>query len=480
MKGNKIILVLLFLSATLLLTACGSHTHTFAEEWSKDSTHHWHAATCEHTTEVSDKAEHVWDEGVEAKAPTEEEFGTKLYTCICGATKEEEIEKLAHTHKYQEEWSKNATHHWHAASCEHTTEVSGKAEHNWDEGFVILKPIEEAAGKKLHTCTDCGATKEEEIEKLPHTHRYLDTWTTDEEHHWHASACGHEEEVKDLAEHGWDEGTIAKLPTCEADGLEIFECATCGAKKEEVVSKDLNAHRYAKEWSHDETHHWHASICSHDVAGDKAEHSWGEGVVTTEPTLDTEGVKTFTCACGRTKTESIPVLPPVSVGTVYTADLTTLTANTKYSTYKTKTGWTTTNCAVVKGGTTDSNPTFKCIGDGNARAVVLNGKTSAVGKLKSPTLNGGIAKISFNYCLVYSDTKIGLTVNIKDTAGNVIASKVISNNSASKFKVYTFEWELETPVTGDFVVEIVNNSPSKSSSNKDRTAIFNLEWLSVE
>ena len=59
MKGNKIILVLLFLSATLLLTACGSHTHTFAEEWSKDSTHHWHVATCEHTTEVSDKAEHV-------------------------------------------------------------------------------------------------------------------------------------------------------------------------------------------------------------------------------------------------------------------------------------------------------------------------------------------------------------------------------------------------------------------------------------
>ena len=37
---------------------CG-HEHTFAEDWSKDATHHWHAATCEHTEEKSDYAEHV-------------------------------------------------------------------------------------------------------------------------------------------------------------------------------------------------------------------------------------------------------------------------------------------------------------------------------------------------------------------------------------------------------------------------------------
>ena len=46
------------LSSALLLTACG-HDHTFATEWSKDATHHWHAATCEHTEEKSDYAEHV-------------------------------------------------------------------------------------------------------------------------------------------------------------------------------------------------------------------------------------------------------------------------------------------------------------------------------------------------------------------------------------------------------------------------------------
>ncbi len=37
-----------------------SHTHTFATEWTTDATHHWYSATCEHTTEVSAKAEHSW------------------------------------------------------------------------------------------------------------------------------------------------------------------------------------------------------------------------------------------------------------------------------------------------------------------------------------------------------------------------------------------------------------------------------------
>lgn len=36
------------------------------------------------------------------------------------------------------------------------------------------------------------------------------------------------------------------------------------------------------------------------------EHTWDAGVVTTEPTAEAEGVKTFTCPCGATKTESIP------------------------------------------------------------------------------------------------------------------------------------------------------------------------------
>ena len=45
------------------------------------------------------------------------------------------------------------------------------------------------------------------------------------------------------------------------------------------------------------------------LIGTKHEHNWGEGAVITEPTLESEGVKTYTCSvCGNTKTESIPKL----------------------------------------------------------------------------------------------------------------------------------------------------------------------------
>lgn len=40
------------------LVACETHTHQFSKDWTYDETYHWHAAMCEHTDEVADKAEH--------------------------------------------------------------------------------------------------------------------------------------------------------------------------------------------------------------------------------------------------------------------------------------------------------------------------------------------------------------------------------------------------------------------------------------
>ena len=40
-----------------------THVHTYSEEWSSDATYHWHAATCEHTGEVSDKDKHDFEGG---------------------------------------------------------------------------------------------------------------------------------------------------------------------------------------------------------------------------------------------------------------------------------------------------------------------------------------------------------------------------------------------------------------------------------
>ncbi len=308
MKTKKILFAFLFAFVGIILASCG-HEHTYATEWSKDATHHWHAATCEHAEEVADKAEHAWNEGEVTTEATIDAEGVMTYTCSeCGQTKTESIAKLPHDHTFATEWSKNETHHWHAATCTHTSEVADKAEHTWNEGEVTTEPTEEAAGVKTFACTECGQTKTEEVEKLPHTHKYADTWTYDEDYHWHAATCGHEDAYSDLAEHVWGEGEVTKVPTCDELGEKTFTCA-CGATKKEPVQKDINAHSFAETLTYDETHHWYAATCSHknEVSG-KVLHTYDEGKVTTEPTYYEEGVKTFTCECGHTYTESVPVL----------------------------------------------------------------------------------------------------------------------------------------------------------------------------
>lgn len=72
-------------------------------------------------------------------------------------------------------------------------------------------------------------------------------------------------------------------------------------------SGSSHSHSYADAWSHDATHHWHASTCGHDVVSGKAEHTWNGGEVTKAATCGAAGEKTFTCTvCGATYTEAIP------------------------------------------------------------------------------------------------------------------------------------------------------------------------------
>jgi len=169
------------------------------------------------------------------------------------------------------------------------------------------------------------------------------------------------------------------------------------------------------------------------------------------------------------------------------ADFETLnsgTATSKYGTYTTTQGWTATNCIVLSGGTADSNPTFTFIGfvTGStteyAFAPTLNGKTSAVGTLVSPTLSGGISKLRFSYGAAYNESQLSFRVDIKQN-GSVVKTWTVTNTSVTKAEVYSFEEEV-SGVTGEYTIEITNLSPSASTSNKDRVSIWNLNWDTAE
>ncbi len=150
-------------------------------------------------------------------------------------------------------------------------------------------------------------------------------------------------------------------------------------------------------------------------------------------------------------------------------DMTKFTPDSTSYTEKTGDGWTATNAAIKK----DS------VMNDNSAMIVLNGKTLAAGTLTSSVINGGLKTLGFNYGLPFSDTNIGLTVNVKKASdGTVIKTEDIVNSSAVTNEVYTFVLDVDT--TENVIIEIVNNSPSAANKNKDRTGIWNLGWVENE
>ena len=61
-----------------------------------------------------------------------------------------------HTHTFAEEWSSDETAHWHAATCEHTDEKSGFAEHSYGEYVSNNDATTEKDGTKTRECSVCG------------------------------------------------------------------------------------------------------------------------------------------------------------------------------------------------------------------------------------------------------------------------------------------------------------------------------------
>ncbi len=166
-----ILLLTLLVLPVLMLSSCDQdkvekpHEHTFAAEWTSNETHHWHAATCEHTNEVKDKAEHVWNDGEETKPATTEEAGEKTFTCtVCSYKKVENIPALEHKHTFASVWSNDATYHWYAATCEHKEEVKDKAAHTFGEWTETKAPTSNAEGEKERVCSICEYVDKEYIQ----------------------------------------------------------------------------------------------------------------------------------------------------------------------------------------------------------------------------------------------------------------------------------------------------------------------------
>ena len=161
------IFVVLFLT---FLASCEGfddflHTHEYASEWKTDDSYHWHECSCGLRQSYA-AHEYQWVTKSDATCTTAK---VEEGTCICGK-KVERTGDVPSGHNYSEDWSTDATSHWH--DCSNCDEKSSLGEHVWNEGVVIETPTEEKDGKKEFTCTECGFSREETIAKLEHTHSF--------------------------------------------------------------------------------------------------------------------------------------------------------------------------------------------------------------------------------------------------------------------------------------------------------------------
>ena len=312
--------------------------HTFAAEWSKDADCHWHAATCGHTAEVKDKAEHSWNSGVVTTSPTTTTAGVKTYTCtVCNATKTETIpaegaETVAaatgvtidqsgvcirvtieqpadtsHIASYQVNLYNSADKSNRHADRPGCSISSGRAWFGyWDALYTdfdkieVISVAEDGYANAVWTgdisiaATEAGTLSYELNYNT--AQKYLEATLTT------APANASYRVINEGYKNGWENYT--------ADGNTIKLRSTGDGSIKDGTSVSIGA------WTLDKCEknsagEWQIAYTVYPVGAEVTAniphvHEWDKGEITTEPTSSVDGVRTYTCSgCGETKTETV-------------------------------------------------------------------------------------------------------------------------------------------------------------------------------
>lgn len=182
-----------------------------------------------------------------------------------------------HVHTFNTDWTTDDTSHWHAATCEHATAVSGKVDHQFPETWTLVTAAtEEADGLEERFCDICNYRATQVIPQLNHNHDIAKVWSTDSTKHWHAASCGRAEHNEDVGEHTWNhedyqydsesgkdikictvcsyvddkahnhteaKGKITKVPTYTTKGEVTYICTVCRNE----VKKEIELYKFHEE-----------------------------------------------------------------------------------------------------------------------------------------------------------------------------------------------------------------------------------------
>ncbi len=213
-----------------------------------DGTHSYHCNGdgCE---EVKSNSKHRFGEWTLIRPATDTQTGLYEQKCQdCLNKKQTVIPKVepGHTHKYDQPRYNN-TEHWFACKCGVLSPATREA-HLWDKTVVTQPATEKHPGQKEITCTKCGMTKTEKIDKLPHTHVW---YTLNDNNMWiqqsgkarepnpkywgrysdyHFFRCKSCDAVRN-ENHAWMFWSVKATPTSDNQGAMSRTCSTCNYRE---------------------------------------------------------------------------------------------------------------------------------------------------------------------------------------------------------------------------------------------------------
>ena len=408
---------------------------------------------------------------------------TKNFSDADGKTEIDNIVDPAPGHNWDTAYDSNETHHWH--NC--TNANCPTTENNQKDGYAVHTPGAAATETTPQTCTECGyelapalghihanhltfierlepancttdgvkahyecdcgklfsdadGTSEVTIEdlKIAAHHTYGTDWESDnDENHYHVcSVCS---DKADVTPHSYDSGVITTPATETTEGVKTYTCSVCNHTKTEAVSKLGHTHSLSKDYSKDETGHWHTcSGCDEKI--DFEAHTEGSGTVTVQPTAYTTGVRVYSCSvCGYVlRTETIPA-----------------TGMPSYPTYPTY-------------------PTYPVVSTPSVFTEKLTAKAE---------LDGGTATLSWDkvenadkyYVYQY---KNGKYVEIKTTTDTSVTFKGLKNGKTYKFLVrYSIGGKLSPMTYSDKITVKVYYKPIAKATSTENS--IKLTWRAV-